>query len=501
MKTAAAMHLRGTAAEVAEKTVAIHRDLGLAGLAARACHRLAAPIVKWGGITFFERRLDTPQFGQARSVPDVRARQFSPSDIDALVAGGDPTQNAAALAERFRRGDRAFGAEDNNGCICHVRWLSTTRVHIPEIDRDIVLRPHEAYFYNGYTRPDVRRCGIDGLVRHFIFDTLRDEGFVAVWSYVRRDNRAGLEAASRWQRPIGTVRYVTPLRLKPIVRGANENGVPALVPPPIVSAPTDRVNAWQAWFRSWMDRPLAMRSTGCALLDEADFRSAAAFIRATLDVSESDAVLDVGCDSAMITRYIAPCAGRLLGIDYIHDMLRDTSRLPLSVAGGASPWFVTADACRLPIRSGAFTKVYASAMLHTLPTRAHGLQAIDELVRVTAAGGSVMLSSVPDTAKRLASRLDIWRRAKAVDKLTLPIRWLIPGRVKTLVRQALRRPAAGLPEFLDYDLQGIARAFEARGFPCKVRDFPSDYWSSEFRTSRSNLLIHVPKARPLDPKH
>jgi ubiquinone/menaquinone biosynthesis C-methylase UbiE len=502
MKTAAAVQLRRTAADVVEKTAAIHGDLGLAGLAARACHRLAAPIVKWGGITFFERRLDAPQFTRAPSAPGMCARQFSPSDIDALRAGGDPTQSAAALAARFRRGDRAFGAEDENGRICHVRWVSTTRVHIPEIDRDIVLRPHEAYFYNGYTRPDVRRCGVDGLVRHFIFNTLRAEGFVAVCSYVRHDNRVVLHAASRWQRPVGTVRYVTPLRCRPIVRGASAEGLPALVAPDaIVSASTDRVNAWQAWFRSWIDRPLATRSTGYAALDDADFQSAAAFIQASLDVSESDAVLDVGCDSAMITRHIAPRVRRLLGIDFIHDMLRDTSRLPLTVAGGDSPWFVTADACRLPIRSGAFSKVYSSAMLHTLPTRAHGLQAIDELIRVTAAGGVVMLSSVPDTAKRLASRLDVWKRAQAADKLTLPIRWLIPGRIKTFARRVLRRPATGLPEFLDYDLKEIARSFEARGFQREIRDFPSDYWSTEFRTSRSNLLIHVPRARRLDAGH
>ena len=103
--------------------------------------------------------------------------------------------------------------------------------------------------------------------------------------------------------------------------------------------------------------------------------------------------------------------------------------------------------------------------------------------------------SVPDAAKRLASRLDIWKRAQARDKLTLPIRWLIPGHVKTVARRVLHRRPAGLPEFLAYDLRAIARSFEARGFQCEIRDFPSDYWSSEFRTSRSNLLIHVPKGR------
>jgi SAM-dependent methyltransferase len=494
MKTAVAVHLRRTAAELFEKTAAVHRQRGLAGLADRLLHRAAAPVVKWGGITFFEKRLDSPSFSQ-EPTSNMRPRQFSPSDIKALLTGGDPTRSEAALAARFRRGDRAFGAEDERGRICHVRWVSTTRVHIPEIDRDIVLRPHEAYFYNGYTRADVRRCGIDGLVRRFIFDTLRAEGVLTVCSYVRHDNREGLHAAARWQRPIGTLRYVTLLGLGPMLRGTEAKGLPALAPPEVsVSAPEDRVNAWQAWFTSWIDRPLASRSTGCAALDEAAFESASDFIATSLALSDADAVLDVGCDSAMITRHIAPRVGRLLGIDFIHEMLRDTNRLPLTVTDGDSPWFVTADACRLPIRSGSFTKVYSSAMLHTLPTRAHGMQAIDELVRVTAAGGVVMLSSVPDTAKRLASRIDIWKRARAADKVTLPVRWLIPGRIKTLVRRLLQRPATGLPEFLSYDLRGIARTFEARGFQCEIRDFPRDYWSGEFRTSRSNLLIRIPKA-------
>ena len=127
---------------------------------------------------------------------------------------------------------------------------------------------------------------VDGFVRHFIFDTLRAEGFGAVCSYVRHDNRVGLHAASRWQRPIGTVRYVTPLGFTPIVRGVNAEGLPALVPPEAIVIPsTDRVNAWQAWFTSWIDRRLATRSTGCAALDDADFESAAAFIQRLLTCS------------------------------------------------------------------------------------------------------------------------------------------------------------------------------------------------------------------------
>ena len=128
-----------------------------------------------------------------------------------------------------------------------------------------MLAPTEAYSYNGYTRRDLRRRGIDGLVRRFIFDTLRAEGFIKVWSYVRLDNRVGLHAAAQWQRAMRTLRYVTPLRFRPIVRGSDAEGLPALVmPDAIANAPADRVNAWQSWFTSWVGEPLAKRSTGCA---------------------------------------------------------------------------------------------------------------------------------------------------------------------------------------------------------------------------------------------
>jgi ubiquinone/menaquinone biosynthesis C-methylase UbiE len=418
-------------------------------------------------------------------------RQFGLPDVDALLTGGDPSQNAAALTARFSRGDRAFGAIDSAGRVCHVRWVSAARVHIPEIDRDIVPAPRQAYFYNGYTRPDVRRRGVDRQVRRFIFDTLRGEGFDSVCSYARLDNPAALRAAARYQQPIGTIRYVALRGTLPIA-WRTDGQLPTLAPP-VSGAPDGRADVWRTWFTSWVREPLSKRSTGCAALDERSFRSTAQFIVEALTLSpDADSLLDVGCDSTMVTRFVAPHSRRVMGIDLIHDMLSDSRRVDVGDARGGRPWLVTADACRLPIRSGAFSKVYSSAMLHTLPTREHGMRVIEELIRVTAGGGTVLVTSVPDTSKRYASRLDIWRRSHPLEKLTLPVRWLVPRAIKRAARGAIARPASGLPEFLDYDLAGIAASLRARGFRSEVRDFPADYWSGEFRTSRSNLLIFIP---------
>jgi SAM-dependent methyltransferase len=480
--------------DYADKTARVRREAGALGLVSLGCRKLASPFVTWGGIAFFEKRLDEWKASDAASAPGFRALQMGVSDIEVLREGGDPTQDAVALEERFGRGDRVFGAVDTSGRVCHVRWVATTRVHIPEIERDIILAPREAYFYNGYTRPDARRCGIDGLVRNFIFATLQSEGYTRAYSYVRLDNPAGFRAASRWQEAVGTVRYVRVRRSTPWLTGISGGPMPRLDASstrPI--AHQSREDAWKHWFNSWLDQPLSKRSTGCAALTDESLRSAADFIGKTLRIdAERDSVLDVGCDSALVSQFVAPFAKRFNGIDFITGMLKHGASLNVKSSDGHPARFAAADACRLPFRSHSFTKVYSSAMLHTLPTLEHGLEAVDEMIRVTAPRGTVLLSSVPDRAKKLAARFELWKQASWKGRLSLPVRWAIPGALKQFGRRVLRRPSAELPEFLHYDLRGLKRSLEARGLRCEIHDFPTGYWNPEFVTSRSNLLIRVP---------
>ena len=480
--------------QYAAKTARISREAGAAGLLALAVRKLASPFVEWGGITFFERPLDGWTASATGASPGFQAVQLSAADVDALREGGDPTQDVTALAERFTRGDRAFGAVDANGRICHVRWVATSRVHIPEIGRDIVLAPRQAYFYNGYTRPDARRHGIDGLVRNFIFATLQSEGFSSVYSYVRLDNRVGYRAASKWQQAVGTVRHLRLFRSNPWLTGISRANIPKLETPNTRTLPENREDAWKQWFNSWLTEPLSKRSTGCAALTDDSFKSATDFIEKTLRFDrERDVVLDVGCDSAMISRLVAPHTKRFGGVDFIPAMLKDAASLNVSTADGHQAWFTAADATNLPFRSRTFTKVYCSAMLHVLPTHQHGFRAIDELIRVTASNGLLLLSSLPDQTKRTAARLDIWKRAGWMERLSLPVRWVIPRGIKQFARRALGRPSTELPEFLHYDLPALQRSLEARGLRCEIRDFPAGYWNEEFRISRSNLLVHVPE--------
>ena len=185
--------------------------------------------VRWGRVTFFRRDTDTlpwaPILGGPYAVEEVGRER-----LRWLADGANPAQRVERLAERFARGDRCFVAVASDGRPVHVRWVTLTGSPIPEIKRELVLEPGDAYFYDGYTRPEARGQGVDGLVRCGIFHVLATERIGRVWSYVRSDNPAGLRAASRWQARAGSLAYVGIRGLRPLCWRATPGEIPALVP-------------------------------------------------------------------------------------------------------------------------------------------------------------------------------------------------------------------------------------------------------------------------------
>lgn len=477
----------------ARKASRFRRERGAFALCGCVLRRLVSPVVEWGAITAFEHRADGAS-RSSRSMGDeaIAIRVVSEEEIEAIAAGLDPHRPIDELRARFRRGDRAFAAFDRLGRVVHVRWVSTAATPIPEIGCAIVPGADQAYFYDGHTRADRRGHGIDGHVRQAIFNTLAAEGRTRVFSYARHDNPVAMRAAARWQRAVGTVRYLRVGRCQPLLIG-RATAAPSLVRlDRHAGDEAARRAAWRRWFESWLDAPLEQRSTGCGALPEAGFHSAAHYIVSTLGIHERDRVLDVGCDSAMVSRHVMPHGGRFLGIDFVAGMLRDSRRLHLRVADGGAPWLVSGDGKALPIRSGSCTKAYCSAVIHTLPAHADGLAIIEELIRVTASGGRVLVSSVPDRGRRAAGRWRIWKQASWAGKLTLPLRWLLPAAVRRTARRLSGVTSTEIPGFLEYDLQAIASALRSRGLGCEVQRFPSDYWSADFRETRANLIIDVP---------
>ena len=455
----------------------------------RAGRRLVRTVVRWGHVVFFSRAL-------AESVPSstrtdgFRVREASEHELRWLLDGADPDQTTTELRRRFRRGDRCFVGVDSTGRAAHVRWATTRRAYVPELNRDVVLRPGEVYFYNGYTRPDARGRGLDGLVRQEIFRTFAACGCRTAWSYVRSDNPIGRRAAERWQSSGGSIRYLTIPGVLTLVGGERAPGLPVLERA-VAGGDDDRAVAWGAWFAGWRSQPLTRRSTGYHDLPAEYFASAADFIAASLHLDrEADAVLDVGCDSAMVSRLLVDRCRQFTGVDFIPGMLADAREVTRTHATRA-PWFVASDGRRLPFRTASFSKAYCSAVIHTLPSREDGLAVVRELVRVCRPNGQVLVASVPDVRKRWAGRREALRQASWLRRPLLIGYWLLPATVTAIVKRAVGRPRHDPMAFLEYDLAEMARSLEAAGHRCHVLDFPADYWSSDFRTTRSSLLISV----------
>jgi ribosomal protein S18 acetylase RimI-like enzyme len=194
-------------ANAGRRVVRLWQADGSARLASIALRLAVSPLLEYGRIVFFVRDLAAPSDWPDASKSggfEIRAAQLS--DLSELVSAGRPDP---ALAEmRFHRGDQCVVVVDPRGRVLHNRWVTVMPTPIPEVLRDIEPRQDEAYFYDGYTRPDARGLGLDGAVRSFIFDTLRAARFTRVYSYVRGDNRPGLRAASRWQTCVGELWFV-----------------------------------------------------------------------------------------------------------------------------------------------------------------------------------------------------------------------------------------------------------------------------------------------------
>lgn len=474
---------------------------GARGAVEQGLRRLAAPLCETGTLVFFVRDL-AAALPEAPVVPGYRARQATIGELAALREGSDPGRSTASLRERFRRGHQCFVVVDEAGRFRHTRWVTTDPAYIPEVGRRLRLAAGDAYFYDGYTHPAARGKGLDGVVRCAIFAALAARGMRRAVSYVRADNPAGLRAAARWQRPVGRIRY---LRL--VGRDLRPLGAAGLAPLQFEeerAAALDeeeharRAARWQQWFASWLGTPLDRRSTGFSALPEAYFVATAKFVAEALELGSGRlSLLDVGCSSAGVSGRLGPAVGRLTGVDGTTGLLADAARAGYLSAGGRPARFAAADGRRLPFRTAAFDRVSCLSTLHTLASHEDAERAIDELLRVCAPGGRVLLGGLPDRARRWRARIEAWRRGDARARCELVAAVVVPGALRSLLRRWARLPPSGRLIFLEFDLAALARRLERAGYACRARPFPRDFWSRDFRLTRSNLVIEVPVRRPV----
>jgi SAM-dependent methyltransferase len=253
-----------------------------------------------------------------------------------------------------------------------------------------------------------------------------------------------------------------------------------------------RIEFFQSWFEGFVDKPMSMRSNGTCALPPEYFAATAEFISEALGLdAAADSVLDVGCDSAMVSRLVSPRCRRFVGVDFIPGMLAQIPREHLRTGGGAAG-LAAADGRFLPFRSDVFMKVYSSAVIQTLPSHADGVRMIEEMLRICRPGGAVLIANIPDAAKHGVAVREVLRHGRPGEKLKTLLSLAAPRWAKDLLHRLGVRPTAMV--LLEYDFAGLKKTFEARGFRCEILHLPESYTSQDFRLTRSNLLIRVPAA-------
>lgn len=121
-----------------------------------------------------------------------------------------------------------------------------------------------------------------------------------------------------------------------------------------------------------------------------------------LDWHGEERVLDVGCGQGLLSREAARRVprGRVTGVDiWSAEDLSGNTPERLRLRTEAEGWdelmdIHTADMRHLPFAEGTFDRIVSAAAIHNLPRTEDRRQALDEIVRVLAADGQIVIHDI-----------------------------------------------------------------------------------------------------------
>lgn len=253
------------------------------------------------------------------------------------------------------------------------------------------------------------------------------------------------------------------------------------------------MKTWKDYFQEWLDKPLSARSKG-EPVDEIHFIRSVDNIHNLLSLTRTDIVLDVGCDSGLLTNRLARRVESIVGIDFIEGQIKDAIRNdnPNNVR------YVVADAMMLPFKDRTFTKGYCYNVIHNLPNHQTGTKVIEECARVCMAKGRILIGDLPDIRKkkRFGGIPHRWRmfmhifsttplKKKIAMLVKMPYTLLIPESFKMLVRKTIKRNNH-IPAIVWYNPVDLKETFERKGFKGEVVDQKPELHDSFWRV---NLIL------------
>jgi SAM-dependent methyltransferase len=116
-----------------------------------------------------------------------------------------------------------------------------------------------------------------------------------------------------------------------------------------------------------------------------------------LDLERDDRLLDIGCGAGLFEIVFSPWISEIYGVDFSEKMVELARQNCMNFKNVR---IVNADIGNLPFLDGFFSKVLINSMIQYLPDTKEVERGLKEIERVTAEGGRVLLSFVPDNSQK-----------------------------------------------------------------------------------------------------
>ena len=172
--------------------------------------------------------LDGKRPGPMRTQTSARFSEAKPETALALAAAMNLAE-PHIVQRRFTAGSRCFVARID-GAIAGYGWISQGVEHIGELERELRMRPDEAYIWDCATLPLFRRQGIYSALLEYIAAALRDEGIRRLWIGASLKNRPSLRGfANAGFQPAITIIYIRLLSVSHSWLIGEASAPPALV--------------------------------------------------------------------------------------------------------------------------------------------------------------------------------------------------------------------------------------------------------------------------------